>query len=72
GDGIADDDEDTFVITPTAADLALVKSFTDVNGGPVNVGDILTFSLAISNTGPDVATNVSIEDVLPLGYSIVS
>ncbi|WP_299261879.1 DUF11 domain-containing protein, partial [uncultured Aquimarina sp.] len=71
-DGIADDDEDTFVITPTAADLALVKSFTDVNGGPVNVGDILTFSLAISNTGPDVATNVSIEDVLPLGYSIVS
>ncbi|RKN10771.1 DUF11 domain-containing protein [Aquimarina sp. BL5] len=72
GDGIADDDEDTFVITPTAADLALVKSFVDVNGAPVNIGDVLTFSLAITNAGPDVATNVSIEDVLPIGYSIVA
>ncbi|WP_405209328.1 PKD domain-containing protein [Aquimarina sp. LLG6339-5] len=67
-----DDDEDTFVIVPTAADLSLVKSFVDGNGAPVNVGDVLTFSLVISNTGPDVATNVSIEDVLPIGYSIVA
>ncbi|MBQ4805834.1 DUF11 domain-containing protein, partial [Aquimarina sp. MMG015] len=66
-----DDDEDTFVVTPTAADLSLDKSFTDVNGAPVNVGDVLTFSLQIDNAGPDVATGVSIEDVLPIGYSIV-
>ncbi|WP_299190516.1 DUF11 domain-containing protein, partial [uncultured Aquimarina sp.] len=32
GTGGDDDDEDTFVITPTSADLALVKSFVDVNG----------------------------------------
>ena len=68
---VNDDDEDTFVITPTAADLALDKSFADNNGAPLNVGDVLTFSLDVSNNGPDVATNVAIEDILPTGYDIV-
>merc|ERR1712000_436834 len=72
GDGNGDDDdEDTFDIVPAVADLSLDKSVTDNNGAPVNVGDVLTFSLAIGNAGPDVATNVSIDDILPVGYTLV-
>ena len=72
GDGIADDDETTFVVTPQESDLSLDKSYVDDNGGDLNVGDVLTFSLEIANAGPDAATNVSIDDMLPIGYTLVS
>ena len=53
GDGNGDDDdEDTFDIVPAVADLSLDKSVTDNNGAPVNVGDVLTFSLAIAGNHP--------------------
>ncbi|NND92981.1 MAG: DUF11 domain-containing protein, partial [Granulosicoccus sp.] len=71
GDGVADDDETDFTIAPAQADLSIVKSYVDDNGGSLNVGDVLTFSLAVGNAGPDVATNVSVEDVLPIGYTLV-
>ncbi|WP_166965414.1 DUF11 domain-containing protein, partial [Yeosuana marina] len=73
GDGNGDDDdEDTFTITPQTADLSIDKTVVDANGAPVNVGDVLTFSIAIANGGSSVATNVSLEDVLPIGYTLVS
>ncbi|MDT0558503.1 gliding motility-associated C-terminal domain-containing protein [Ichthyenterobacterium sp. W332] len=70
GDG-DDDDEDTFNVVPEVADLSLDKTVADVNGAPVNVGDVLTFSIAIANDGPNVATNVSVDDILPIGYTLV-
>ncbi|SNR15460.1 conserved protein of unknown function [Tenacibaculum jejuense] len=67
----SEDDETNFNITPQQSDLSLAKSFTDNNGNNVEVGDVLTFTVALSNAGTDVATGVSVADVLPVGYSIV-
>ncbi|MEW4923931.1 gliding motility-associated C-terminal domain-containing protein [Algibacter sp. 2305UL17-15] len=67
-----DDDEDTFNIVPQTADLSIDKTVVDDNGAPVNVNDVLTFSIAISNAGTTAATGVSIDDILPIGYSLVA
>lgn len=48
------------------ADLNLVKA---VSNATPNVGDVVTFTITLSNEGPDAATNVSVEDILPNGYS---
>ncbi len=72
GDGNGDDDDETtFTIVPKQSDLSLVKSYSDDNGGSLNIGDILTFTLVIGNAGTDVATNVKVEDVLPIGYTLI-
>ncbi|SEK94666.1 conserved repeat domain-containing protein, partial [Aquimarina amphilecti] len=69
GDGIADDDEDTAVVVIQSSDLSITKSID--NSSP-NVGDTVTFSLVVSNAGPDAATGVSVEDVLPIGFTLVA
>jgi uncharacterized repeat protein (TIGR01451 family) len=50
------------VLIPQKADLALVKT---VNNLRPNVGDIITFTLALTNNGPSTATNVQVSDPLP-------
>ncbi|WP_158447845.1 PKD domain-containing protein [Aquimarina longa] len=72
GDGIADNDETTFSITPQVSDLSLSKSFSDDNGGVVNVGDVLTFTIGLSNGGTAIGTNVAFVDKIPVGYSLVN
>jgi uncharacterized repeat protein (TIGR01451 family) len=53
----------TSVLVPAAsADLSIVK--TDAPD-PVTVGQALTYSLAVSNAGPDTATAVVVSDTLP-------
>jgi uncharacterized repeat protein (TIGR01451 family) len=56
-------------VTPQQADLALTKM---VNDATPNVGDTVTFTVALSNIGPDAATNVTVADVLPAGLTLVS
>ncbi|WP_010521223.1 T9SS C-terminal target domain-containing protein, partial [Aquimarina agarivorans] len=68
-DGIIDDDEASFPILVAIADLSLVKSID--NESP-NVGDVITFTLSIANAGPDTASGVAIQDVLPIGFSQIS
>ena len=51
------------------ADLNITKT---VNNTTPNVGDIVTFTITITNNGPDNATGVSIEDTLPAGYGTVT
>ena len=65
----SEDDEDSFTInSPKVADLSLLKTVNDSNP---NVGDELTFTLKLSNAGPDIATNVAVEDILPKGFTYV-
>jgi uncharacterized repeat protein (TIGR01451 family) len=62
----------TSSITPEpvpVADVAIIKT---VNNTSPNVGSDVTFTLTASNTGPSGATNVSVADVLPSGYTFVS
>ena len=69
GDGIEDDDEDTVGVVIQQADLSIVKSID--NTSP-NVGDTVTFTLVVTNAGPDVATNVAVEDILPSGFTLTA
>uniref|UniRef100_UPI00388E38F2 DUF11 domain-containing protein n=1 Tax=Methanobrevibacter sp. TaxID=66852 RepID=UPI00388E38F2 len=52
-----------------AADLAVSKS---VNVSAPNYGDLVKWTLTVTNNGPDVATNVVVDDVMPAGLVIVS
>src|SRR5262249_10754501 len=55
--------------TPQQADLALTKS---VSNARPNVGDTITFTVTLSNKGPDAATGVAVTDLLPGGLTFVS
>lgn len=41
------------------------KTVTDVNGGDLNPGDILEYTITYQNTGNDNATDVILRDVIP-------
>ena len=65
----SEDDESRASVTPQQADVSLLKSVSDASP---NVGDTVTFTVTVTNGGPDTATNVSVEDVVPVGVSGVS
>ena len=54
--------------TPQQADLALTKT---VDVPTPNVGDIITFTVTLTNKGTDPATHVEVQDVLPAGLSFL-
>lgn len=60
-----------FVLTPVnpSADLSIRISGTP---DPVEIRKNLTYSILVSNAGPNVATSVSVVDPLPAGLTIVS
>jgi len=58
---LLDDDE--------AIDLVMSKSVTDETP---NVGDTIVFTLQIDNLGPDDATDVSVQDLVPVGLGGVA
>ncbi|MFM8529093.1 MAG: hypothetical protein ACKOD2_05335, partial [Ilumatobacteraceae bacterium] len=60
-------DEET--VTPLQADLAVFKI---VDNPTPNVGDTITFTIAVHNFGPDAGTLVQVQDLLPVGLSYVS
>jgi len=49
-------------------DLSIVKSVDD---STPNIGQTITFSLDVTNAGPDVATNVTVTDPVPFGFTYV-
>jgi uncharacterized repeat protein (TIGR01451 family)/fimbrial isopeptide formation D2 family protein len=62
-------DSSGVTINGASADIQVVKS---VNNTAPNVGDTVTFTIAVRNNGPDDATNVQVTDALPTGLSLVS
>lgn len=57
------------VAAPEAADISLTK--TD-SPDPVTVGNNLTYTLTVTNSGPDAAADVTITDPLPPDVNFVS
>ena len=51
------------------ADLAVTKTVSDATP---NVGDQITFTVTLTNSGPDAATGVQVTDLLPAGLTFVS
>ena len=70
GNGVEEeDDQDSVEIQPQVADLSLSKT---VNNPRPNVGEMATFTITVTNQGPNAATNVSVADQLPTGISFES
>jgi uncharacterized repeat protein (TIGR01451 family) len=57
------------VTPPTPADLAVAKT---VNNPTPNVGDTVTFTVTLTDLGPNPATGVQVTDLLPAGLTFVS
>jgi len=51
------------------ADISITKSD---NVDPVNSGGYLTYTINVTNYGPDASTNVEVRDTLPSGVSFIS
>jgi len=60
----SENDQASVSVTPRVADLQLAKTVDDAQP---DVGQVVTFTLAVTNQGPDAATGVSISDQLPEG-----
>ena len=57
------------VVTPQRADLAVSKT---VNNANPNVGDTITYTVTVTDNGPNNATGVTVQDLLPAGLTFVS
>src|SRR5205823_3473272 len=55
--------------TPQQADLALAKT---VSTATPNVGDTITFTVTLSDLGPNAANNVQVTDLLPAGLTFIT
>ncbi|WP_121666229.1 PKD domain-containing protein [Mesonia aquimarina] len=65
----SEDDEDSAAVTIQQADLSLSKT---VSPSLVSIGDTVVFTLEVINAGPDDASNISVLDQLPSGYTYQS
>ncbi|QDT07547.1 hypothetical protein K227x_59750 [Rubripirellula lacrimiformis] len=63
-----EDDLASVSITPASADLSLTKTVDD---SLPNVGQEVTFTLTLSNAGPDTAEQITVRDSLPAGLDFV-
>jgi len=47
------------------------KTAVDVNGGTLQIGDIIEYTIAVHNTGNDASTNTVVTDLIPTGTTYV-
>jgi len=69
-EGITDTDTVTTVVGSLPI-LNLTKSSVDLNGAPLRPGDVLSYVIAVVNTGNAVATNVTVSDAVPANTTYV-
>jgi uncharacterized repeat protein (TIGR01451 family) len=50
----------------------ITKAVTDLNGGDVNPGDVLEYTIVVSNTGNDGAANNVLRDTIPANTAYVA
>ncbi|NAY92641.1 DUF11 domain-containing protein [Muricauda sp. JGD-17] len=63
----SEDDQETIVPVPNGlADLSLTMAVDDATP---NVGDVVRFTLSITNNGPSDATGILVSNELPSGYT---
>ena len=67
--GLAETITCTFTNQNLITDLQVTKSVNDPNP---SVGDIVTFTLNVTNNGPDDATNVVVDDTVLAGFGFVA
>lgn len=60
---------DSAILDVQEADLAIVK--TDLTD-PINAGNNQTYTMVVTNNGPDASAGVVVTDVLPAGLTFVS
>ena len=69
GDQSEDDEDNEDVDVDPIIDLSLTKS---VSNSTPNIGDVVTYTITVSNAGPNAATGVAVEDVVPNGLTSIS
>ncbi|MTH16524.1 DUF11 domain-containing protein, partial [Flavobacterium sp. LC2016-01] len=68
GNGLPEDDKASANITLKSADLELTKTVTPTSGAS---GDQVEFTLALLNKGPGNATGISVQDIIPEGFTLI-
>ena len=68
-DPVTSNDTASVTETPQQADLMVTKTVSDPTP---NVGDTITFTVTVQDNGPNSATNVQVNDLLPTGLVYIS
>lgn len=68
GNGLPEDDMASANITLKSADLELTKSVTPTSAAS---GQQVDFTLNVINKGPGNATGIAVQDVIPVGYTLI-
>jgi uncharacterized repeat protein (TIGR01451 family) len=68
GNTLTDSDDARVDFTPRLIDLVIVKNATS----PTPLNGIVTYTMTITNKGPDIATNVQVADPAPAGIIYLS
>ncbi|MCY1013549.1 hypothetical protein OV079_50085 [Nannocystis pusilla] len=58
-------------VTTAAPDLSIVETWEDLNGGACVPGDIIEYTIEVTNVGNDAAVEVVLTDELPDGVTFV-
>ncbi|MHC0448452.1 PKD domain-containing protein, partial [Flavobacterium sp. 3-218] len=68
GNGLPEDDMSSATVNLKLADLELTKSVLPLSA---KAGDVVDFTLNLVNNGPGNATGVAIQDIIPVGYTLL-
>ncbi len=58
--------DDPTVVTVSAPELTMTKTFVDENGGQLNPGDPVRWDIVITNAGSGAASSVVVTDLIPV------